>query len=99
MTELASLLPKNPGFEKVQAMLNADLTGENYQDGKAKSGGSDEDFVPAKPKASKPAAEDDLPFTPSKPTTTAAPAASASDGDADVDDMLAAIRARRAAGK
>lgn len=99
MTELASLLPKNPGFEKVQAMLNADLTGEDYQDGKAKSGGNDEDFVPAKPKASKPAAEDDLPFTPSKPTTTAAPAASASDGDADVDDMLAAIRARRAAGK
>ena len=101
MTDLASLLPKNPGLTKVQAMLNADLTGEDYQDGKQK-GGDDEEFVPAKPKASKPAAsDDDLPFDPSnKPASKpAAPAASTDSGDADVDDMLAAIRARRAAGK
>lgn len=98
MTDLASLLPKNPGFEKVQAMLNADLTGEDFQDGK-KSG--DDDFVPAKPKASKPAAseEDDLPFTPSNKPAASKPAASDEGGDAEVDDMLAAIRARRAAGK
>lgn len=101
MTDLASLLPKNPGLAKVQAMLNADLTGEDYQDGKQR-GGDDEDFVPAKPKASKPAiSDDDPPFEPSnKPASKpAAPAASTDNGDADVDDMLAAIRARRAAGK
>lgn len=101
MIDLHTLLPKNPGVEKVQAMLNADLTGEDYQDGSKKSG--DDEYVPAKPKApSKPARsgdDDDLPFEPSnKPSAPAAPAAS-TDSDADVDDMLAAIRARRAAGK
>lgn len=97
MIELTTLLPKNPGLEKVQAMLNADLNGEDYQDGKPSGGNRDnEEFVPVKPKAPKPKVEDeDLPFTPSK-----APAAKATEGEegsSDVDDMLAAIRARRAA--
>lgn len=104
MIELKTLLPKHPGLEKVQAMLNADLNGEDYKDP-----GKDEGSAPrapaAKPAAPKPAAarsdeDDEPPFepTPRKP----APAAAAPAGeDDDVDAMLAAIQARRkaAAGK
>lgn len=101
MIELKTLLPKNPGVEKVRAMLNADLNGEDYQDG---SGGD----APQKPAMRTPApaarrqAEDDEEFeTPSAPAPRATPAAPAASegGSSDVDAMLAAIRARRAAGK
>lgn len=93
MIELATLLPKNPGVEKVQAMLDADLSGGDYNDGSKSSGGKkDEDdgeeFAPA-PKAA-----------PAKAAAPApAPKAAASDEESatEVDDMLAAIRARRAA--
>lgn len=112
MIELATLLPKHPGTEKVRAMLNADLNGEDYQDGERRSGdhdgvGDDDDTPPARPtsaksaapaRAAKPAA-DDPPFEPdptpvAKPTTKAT---TADEGSSDVDAMLAAIRARRAA--
>lgn len=93
MIELTTLLPKNPGIEKVQAMLDADLSGGDYNDGSNSSGGKkDEDdgeeFAPA-PKAA-----------PAKAAAPApAPKAAASDEESatEVDDMLAAIRARRAA--
>lgn len=105
MIELTTLLPKNPGVEKVQAMLNADLNGEDYQE----PGRQNRDETPkpaAKPAAArKPVMEDDEPpFTPDpKPAAPAAKpapakAAAADEGSSDVDDMLAAIRARRKAG-
>lgn len=112
MIELATLLPKNPGVEKVRAMLNADLNGEDYQDDNRRGGGDegDDDEAPArrpaarpapaaKPAASKPAAADDdePPFEPT-PRPVAKPAAPAADaGESDVDAMLAQIRARRQA--
>jgi gp32 DNA binding protein like len=109
MIELATLLPKNPGVEKVYAMLNADLNGEDYQDdkrgGSAPAGDDEDEPAPrAKPAASRPApakaAEDDEP--PFEPTPKAAPkapvkAAAAAEDFNDVDDMLAAIQARRKA--
>lgn len=108
MIDLATLLPANPGEERVRAMLNADLNGEELEEGsgrpsrKAKNDDDDEEFVPKKP-AAKPAKvvdedeeEDEAP-APKKPAAKPAPKAAASeDDDASVDDMLAAIRARRA---
>lgn len=107
MIELHTLLPKNPGFDKVQAMLNADLNGEDYQEegrgSKRKTNDEDEEeFVPKKPAAKKQVSDDeDPPFEVSKPAAKAAPKAavaeSAGEADGDVDEMLAAIRARRQA--
>lgn len=84
--DLATLMPKNPGFEKVQAMLNAELNGEDYKDEGA--GDSEGESAPVARKA--PPAE--------TPKAAAKPAASepAEGADEDVDAMLAAIRARRA---
>lgn len=106
MADLSTLLPKHPGLEKVQAMLNADLNGEEYDDGKSakqpRSSQDEETSQPARP-AAKPAAkvaaveEDDPPFEPTKSTAKpAAKAVTADDGSSDVDEMLAAIRSRRA---
>lgn len=100
MVDLATLLPKNPGFDKVNAQLSADLNGEDYVEEGAR---------PA-PARAKPAArptedeEEDAPFVPTRaPAAPAkakpAPAPAADEGDADVDDMLATIRARRASKK
>lgn len=101
MIELATLLPKNPGEEKVQALLNADLNGESVED-------SSEDETPAPAKADKkPAApvtkavKADTSETPAKPKKPVVKeeAAEEANGEAmtDVDAMLAAIRARRSA--
>lgn len=86
--DLSTLLPKNPGEDKVQAMLDAEMNGEEYSDGQSNS---------------TPDVDDDEPSTPapvSRPAPVAAkpaPVATSddSDSDASVDDMLAQIRARR----
>lgn len=101
LIELSTVLPKHPGIEKVEAMLQADLNGEDYSegDGDSDDGGFTQKAKPAaKPsKPAKPAAddEDDAPTT--RPISKPAPAAAAS--DTDVDDMIAAIQARRAGKK
>lgn len=109
MIELATLLPKHPGVEKVRAMLNADLNGEDYQDDSKRGSSASDDAddetpaprAPAKP-AARPAAtkvvEDESPFVEPKTVvkTQAKPAAPAEEFS-DVDDMLAAIQARRKA--
>lgn len=110
MVDLSTLLPANPGEDYVRACLNADLNGEDLEEGSGK---------PAKaPAKGKPQLneEDDPPFeTATKPAKAAAkPAADEGSGepapakakpaakqvdatdDSSVDDMLAAIRARRA---
>jgi hypothetical protein len=85
--DLSTLLPKNPGIEKVQAMLNAELNGEEFKDD---GGFSDNDDTPAATPAAtrKPVAE-------SAPKAESKAAASDAAGDEDVDEMLAAIRRRR----
>lgn len=94
MIELDTLLPKNPGVEKVQAMLDADLGGGDYSEGGKSE--DDEEFVPRTP-AKKPAPRDEDDTPPAKPAPKAPPkpAAGDDDGDSDVDAMLAAIRSRR----
>jgi len=94
MVELKTLLPKNPGFDKVDAQLSADLNGEEYSDDSAKPASK------AAPKQ-KGGDDDDSPFVESAkpvkaPKPAPAPASSGDDdGASDVDDMLAQIRARR----
>jgi hypothetical protein len=97
MIELATLLPKNPGEEKVQALLNADLNGETVEDSE---GSDDEVETPAKAEK-KPAAKVAAKETPTPAKAEKKPAAKGDDTDneamTDVDAMLAAIRARRKA--
>lgn len=118
MIELSTLLPKNPGADKVQAMLNADLNGESY-DENGSSDDDDEDERPARRPAAKPAAkpapkaaakparsdddddedEDEEEVAPARAPARKAAAATEESDDAstDIDAMLSAIRARRAA--
>lgn len=88
LTDLSSLLPKNPGLEKVQAMLNADLNGEAFDDGFSDNKKSGGDFEAPPARAAAPAAKAAPAVTNDAPEST---------GDEDVDDMIATIRARRAA--
>jgi hypothetical protein len=90
--DLATLLPKNPGVEKVQAMLNAELNGEQYNDKKDDDNGFSTPAAKAAPaaKIETPAHKAEAPKVPETPAP--APA-----GNNDVDDMLATIRARRKA--
>ena len=66
LVELSTLLPAHPTYEKVEAMLEADLTGNSYDDGSS-DGGEDEPDAKAPAKKTvdkKPAAstkEDDEP--------------------------------------
>lgn len=89
--ELKTMLPRNPGVESVRAMLNADLNGENYSDKPTGTNNDDEgDDLPMiqKPKAAAPSAP--------VPQAKAAPADDSA-STTDVDEMLAVIKARRAA--
>ena len=98
MIELSTLLPKSPGIEKVQAMLDADLNGGSYSEGN----GFDEKPVSKPATQSRKPAADDADDTPAvtKPVKAAVTeSAEPSGGSSDVDEMLAAIRARRQAGK
>lgn len=97
MIELKTLLPKNPGEEKVQALLNADLNGESVED--ADSDDAEETPAP-KAAAAKPAAKPAATPAAEKPAAPKKPAAKVEEEDdseamTDVDAMLAAIRARR----
>lgn len=97
LADLSTLLPKHPGLEKVEAMLEAALTGANYKDEHNSFETVGE--VKAATRTSKPQLPDDdsEPFetqTVVKPTPkTEEP----EEGNSDVDNMLATIRARRAA--
>lgn len=103
MIDLSTLLPKHPGVEKVRAMLNADLNGEDYKDDSRRPAADDagDDDTPPAPRASytptrqvKPPVVDDTPpvsATPSKPQPVV------TESSDDVDEMLAKIQARRKA--
>jgi gp32 DNA binding protein like len=88
MVELETLLPKNPGVEKVQAMLDADLNGSSYEEGQNSSSHTPPPSSPQPSTVAKQTAQ--VPVEETK--GTAAPASNSS-----VDEMLAAIKARRAA--
>lgn len=110
MIDLSTLLPKNPGVKKVQAMLNADINGGDIDNEDSSVVTEDEEVErPRTTTAKKPVArtavvdDDEPPFEPtpksSKPIAKAPtkPAVEETEGMDDVEAMLATIRARRAA--
>lgn len=96
--DLSTLLPKNPGLEKVEAMLQADLNGESYDDDSpANSSNRTQPKPTTRPVPVVYDGEDDSDYTPpSRVVTKPNPVVSS---DSDVDDMIKAIQARRAAAK
>jgi hypothetical protein len=93
--DLNTLLPKNPGVEKVRALLNADVNGGSADEE------SFEQPAATAPRLSKPNAQatrEEI-ETPTRTVAKPAPAQAASDDSSDMDDVLAAIRARRTAAK
>lgn len=90
MVDLSTLLPRNPGAEKLQGMLDAALTGAAYstdtREGDDVDDG-DEGYTAVKPKAV------------AEPKPAPAPVATESSDDEEVviDDVLAKLRARRQA--
>lgn len=94
--DLSTLVPKDPGYDKLEAMLDAHLTGSSYKDSDA------DDDAPA-PRAKKPARDeddDDIPMPRSKKPThdedDDAPAPRAKKPARDEDDDDAADSAPRA---
>jgi hypothetical protein len=83
LIDLSTLLPKNPGREKIEAMLEAALTGADYAE--------DNSSKPAPAAESKSAAE-----AKSSPAKTATPEDD-SELEAEADDILAQIRNRKKA--
>lgn len=101
MVDLSTLLPPNPGFEKVQAMLNADITGSEY-------GGGDEDdeddgdsvkaaSVPKPATPSVPAKTKEAPASSTVEQQAAEKPSSEAGQPADFSELMAKINARRAA--
>lgn len=94
LVDLATLLPKNPGVEKVEQMLDASLTGEAYRE--PEDGGYEEieeEVKPApKPRAAKPKAAPKK----AKPVTVESDDEEDDDSGSggEVDDLLARIRQR-----
>ena len=84
--DLSTLLPKNPGTSVVQAMLDAEMNGEEYADNYSNRSTNSTSEKPATTtsKASVPSAADN---------------SDDEDTNQDVEDMLAKIRERRAAKK
>lgn len=90
MIELSTLLPAKPELAKVEGMLEAALTGEDYVEEKADDAAKPASKPAAEKAESKPAAEK------AEVKEEAAAEESTEEFDDDVDDMLAQIRARQA---
>lgn len=101
MVDLQTLLPQKPALEKVEAMLQAALTGQDYEDDSAKANSaprSEKKQNLAQQLAS--AMDDDEPpfeVATKTPVNTNTPAQEDDDGDDEADEMIRRIRARRAA--
>ncbi len=86
MIDLSTLLPANPGEEKVSAQLNAALTGAEYADDAKNS---------SKKSSSKPVANDDEDETPVAKKSTPKVEEPSDNGPDEADEILASIRNRR----
>lgn len=89
MVDLVTLLPKHPGVERVQAMLDAEMNGMEYEDDK--SNWNTPSVSTKRTSAPDPVMTADVPWDNSSNQATS----SNSGESSEVDDMLAAIRARR----
>jgi len=90
LIDLSTLLPRHPGTEKVQAMLDAEMNGEEYVDD-SKPASSTPPASRSKPTPTVAANED------TQVSTSAATDSTSEEGSSDVEAMLATIKARRAA--
>lgn len=93
VVDLSTLLPKNLGLEKVQAMLDAEMNGEEYTDDSKPT--SSVPSAAARP--TKPAAVDTVPSNGPAANDTTDTTTTEGEGSPDVEAMLAQIRTRRAA--
>lgn len=95
LVDLRTLLPANPGLDKVEGMLNASLTGTDYSSDEAGSEEAPDDAPPAKQsKSSKPAQQEELKLEAEQPPK----ASEATDEfENEADKILAQIRSRRGA--
>lgn len=105
--DLSTLLAKNPGREKIEALLHADRTGEEYVEDRParptdkQDDNDDEKFeskTPAKPSKPAPVSEDDENDPPFSGGTTKQ-ASTAVAGETDVQRMLREIREKKALNK
>jgi len=109
MVDLSTLIPAKPDLDKVEAMLNASLTGEHYDDGFDGGNSQTPAATPAAetpvaeaaafaPAASEPVAETPVASTPAAetPATPATPASS-EEYAAKGNDVLEMIRNRKSA--
>lgn len=90
MIDLATLLPQNPGEEKVSTMLTAALTGASYTDDSKGQKAS------SRPLISDDGDDDEPPVVATKASKATPKVAEPEDDDEEVDDILAEIRTRRA---
>lgn len=102
LVDLSTLLPKNPGREKVEALLEADLSGSPMTESGSDTDADDAPPVQKSAKMAKMASafaddEDDIPPPRSKAPPVASTLVADNDADADANDALAAIRARQQA--
>lgn len=105
LVDLTTLLPANPGVEKLEAMLEADLTGAEYKSGGDGDGESTPNFKSVNKKAKPAAADDDEPpFDADEPAKkpakkAAAPVEESSEEgfEDEADAILQQIRARQKA--
>jgi len=101
MVDLSTLIPAKPDLEKVEAMLNASLTGEHYDDGFDNNKGGNAATPAATPAASVAESTTTVAETTTTPAAAAAveePAADAPAGEyaAKGNDVLEMIRNRKA---
>lgn len=89
LVELRSVLPKNPGLEKVQALLEADMTGEAYNGDENATASNDDADV----------GEETAPRVTAKPSVSKAESVedSVSAGDKDGNEALEKLRSQLAA--
>lgn len=92
--DLSTLLPKNPGVDKVRAQLNADVNATSEEDESF-----DQPSAPVAKSAPAPSPRVQEEIEQSAPKAAAKPAPAAEEADGSMDDVLAAIRARRNAAK
>lgn len=93
MVDLATLIPSKPDLEKLEAMLQASLTGGDYSGGSSSGGSSAPTKAEPAPEPKAEKAEEAEEAEEATPT----PAAAEEDesGDGETDDILAAIKNRR----
>lgn len=97
LVELSSVLPKNPGMEKITAMLEADLSGDSYveEGSSVDSEPEDHDDQPAAPKAQPAAAKPATPAPAPKAKADESKDDDSTDG-ASADDVLTRLRQQMA---